>query len=144
MIYSRSCDVSCKSEYTLVRALRIHKPCSRWGLPPGVVTNVSWALLPPSFHPYQRPKDSGGIVSVALSLRSPWVAVSDHPYSSCSDFPLRIRRWERLPAYLLYYFTRFIRFVYLNLLAVETIINCGVGRSVIGPHDMSKGHIKAI
>lgn len=31
---------------------------------------------------------TGGIVSVALSLGSPRVTVNDHPYSSCSDFPL--------------------------------------------------------
>lgn len=39
----------------------------------------SWALLPPSFHPYRALKELGGIVSVALSLRSPWVAVNNHP-----------------------------------------------------------------
>jgi len=43
-----------------------------------------WALTSP-FHPY--PTESGGIFSVALSLESPPVVISDHPALWSSDFP---------------------------------------------------------
>ncbi len=50
-------------------------PCSRQGLPFHIVTDTKCELLPRSFHPY--PDKQGGIVSVALSLGLPPVAVSN-------------------------------------------------------------------
>jgi len=62
-------------------------PCSRRGLPPAPVTRIGCALLPHSFHPYREPYGRGGIVSVALSLGSPPVAVNNRPALCCPDFP---------------------------------------------------------
>ena len=64
----------------------LEQPCSGRGLPPSPVTWVGWALLPPSFHPYRAVK-LGGIVSVALSLQLPAIAVSNRPALRCPDFP---------------------------------------------------------
>lgn len=60
-------------------------PCSRQGLPLPNVTIKDCGLLPHSFHPYRL---TGGIVSVALSLGLPPVAVSDCLSLRCPDFPL--------------------------------------------------------
>jgi len=51
-------------------------PCSRWGLPCDLLLpEARWSLTPP-FHPY--PSRTGGLFSVALSLRSPWADVIRH------------------------------------------------------------------
>jgi len=59
-------------------------PCTGRGLPsPPGHPDGWWALTPP-FHPYPF---RGGLFSVALSLGSPPVAVSDLPALWCPDFP---------------------------------------------------------
>ncbi len=63
-------------------------PCSQQGLPPPHVTVQSCELLPHSFHPYYL---SSSFVSVALSLESPLVAVSNCRSLCCPDFPPRSR-----------------------------------------------------
>ena len=74
------------SGYRVTGGLPLYNsPCSRRGLPPPHVTMRCCKLLPYSFHPYHR---SGGFVSVALSLGSRPVAVSDRPVLRCPDFPL--------------------------------------------------------
>ena len=71
-----------------------HPIASLFGLAPGgvyragLVTQAAGALLPHRFTltaPYRR----GGLFSVALSLGSPPVAVSDHPALRSPDFPRR-------------------------------------------------------
>ncbi len=60
------------------------RPCTGRGLPsPPGHPDGWWALTPP-FHPYPF---RGGLFSVALSLGSPPVAVSDLPALWCPDFP---------------------------------------------------------
>jgi len=54
-----------------------------------------WALTPP-FHPY--PADAGRYVSVALSVGSPLLGVTQHPARWSSDFPPRFT--GRLPGLL--------------------------------------------
>jgi len=63
-------------------------PCSRQGLPFCIVTDVNCGLLPHSFHPFLGVIAQGGIVSVALSLELPLVAVSNCHSLCCPDFPL--------------------------------------------------------
>jgi len=63
-------------------------PCNRQGLPSHTVTSVHRELLPHSFHPYPL---RGGIVSVALSLELPLVAVSNCHSLRCPDFPPAFR-----------------------------------------------------
>ncbi len=61
-------------------------PCTGRGLPsPDGRPSGWWALTPP-FHPYPSVR-RGGLFSVALSLGSPPVAVSDLPALWCPDFP---------------------------------------------------------
>lgn len=62
-------------------------PCSEQGLPRNCVTTATCELLPHSFHPYLSHEDQGGIVSVALSLGLPLVAVSNCSALRCPDFP---------------------------------------------------------
>ena len=59
--------------------------CTGWGLQCHPGHPGCGELLPRHFT-LTRPK-AGGIFSVALSLGSPPVAVSDHPALRCSDFP---------------------------------------------------------
>ncbi len=68
--------------------------CSGWGLPALTCLHADCELLPHSFHPYpsslyrqRRRAATGGIVSVALSLGSPRVGVTDHPALWSPDFP---------------------------------------------------------
>ena len=61
-----------------------HLPCIRWGLQWRQLSlTARWALTSP-FQPYHK---SGGMFSVALSLKSPSLAVSKHPVLWCPDFP---------------------------------------------------------
>ena len=83
-------------------------PCSRWGLPSRPRHRGRWWSLTPPFHPCQRvqlnqgscrgsgqpprqrlgsPLLAGGLLSVALSVGSPPLAVSQHPALWSSDFP---------------------------------------------------------
>jgi hypothetical protein len=61
-------------------------PCSRQGLPSSSVTAGQCGLLPRSFHLFLK-LPRGSFVSVALSLGSPPVAVSDCHSLCCPDFP---------------------------------------------------------
>jgi hypothetical protein len=63
--------------------------CSGWGLPCQPCHQGCGELLPRLFTLTPR-HDRGGIFSVALSLGSPPVAVSDHPALWSSDFPLAL------------------------------------------------------
>ena len=54
------------------------RSCSRWGLPCRFRCRNRGALLPHRFTLTVRPKPSGGLFSVALSLKSPSPAVSRH------------------------------------------------------------------
>jgi hypothetical protein len=65
--------------------------CSGWGLPSRTGHPVRWWALTPPFHPYRfRPEGQkvGGLLSVALSLVSQPVGVTDHPVLWSPDFPL--------------------------------------------------------
>jgi len=64
--------------------------CTGWGLPSSRCRHRDWWALTSPFHPYPekfRWIFQGGLLSVALSLGLPPVAVSDHPALWCSDFP---------------------------------------------------------
>jgi len=60
--------------------------CSGWGLPSLRRHRRNWWALTSPFHPY-RAQVPGGIFSVALSLGSPPVRVTDHPALWSPDFP---------------------------------------------------------
>ena len=70
-------------------------PCSGWGLPSQPSHLDCWCALTAPFHPYRasafatgaRPT-RGGLFSVALSLTSRPVGVTDHPVLRSPDFPL--------------------------------------------------------
>ena len=73
------------------------RSCSGWGLPCLPCHQRSGELLPRLFTLTRHGaalRNAGGIFSVALSLGSPPVAVSDHPALWSSDFPL-IREDQR-------------------------------------------------
>lgn len=65
------------------------RSCSGWGLPCEPCHHASGGLLPRRFT--LTLSWQGGLISVALSLRFPSVAVSDHPSSRSPDFPLHGR-----------------------------------------------------
>ena len=68
-------------------------PCSRWGLPSRASRLTRWCAFTAPFHPYLLAQAGGGLFSVALSRRSPWVAVSNHRALWSPDFPRRhVRR----------------------------------------------------
>ena len=64
-------------------------PCSRWGLPSHASHLARWCAFTAPFHPYLLAQAGGGLFSVALSRRSPWVAVSNHRALWSPDFPRR-------------------------------------------------------
>ena len=71
-------------------------PCSRQGLPLLCVTTEDCKLLPYSFHLFLCVyRHKGSLVSVALSLGLPPVAVSDCRILRCPDFPLSAARAKR-------------------------------------------------
>ena len=59
--------------------------CSAWGLPCLNSSPVERCALTAPFHPY--PVLLGGLLSVALSVASPRLAVSEHAARWSSDFP---------------------------------------------------------
>ena len=69
--------------------------CSGWGLPSRPSHLGRWCALTAPFHPYhaRRPRSEtapapfGGLFSVALSLASRPVGVTDHPVLRSPDFP---------------------------------------------------------
>ena len=72
----------------------VHDPiwtCSRWGLPCQVCHQPRGELLPPRFT-LACAEAIGGLFSVALSVGSRRLAVSQHPALCCPDFPLAT--WE--------------------------------------------------
>ena len=81
-------------------------PCSGWGLPSRPGRPGRWWSLTPPFHPYPHraaPKDraaAGGLISVALSRRSPWVGVAHHLALWSPDLPRRVRDPPRPPGRL--------------------------------------------
>ena len=63
-------------------------PCTGWGLPSRSGHPDRWCALTAPFHPYRAPvRARGGLFSVALSVGSPPLAVSQHPALRCPDFP---------------------------------------------------------
>ena len=63
--------------------------CPRWGLPSRASRLTRWCAFTAPFHPYLLAQAGGGLFSVALSRRSPWVAVSNHRALWSPDFPRR-------------------------------------------------------
>ena len=66
------------------------RPCSGWGLPSRPGHPGRWCALTAPFHPYlcaTRGCAIGGLFSVALSCRSPRLAVSQHPALWSPDLP---------------------------------------------------------
>ena len=63
-------------------------PCSGWGLPSSRCHHRDWCALTAPFHPYPA-RRRGGLLSVALSVGSPPLAVSQHPALRSPDFPPR-------------------------------------------------------
>ncbi len=63
-------------------------PCSGWGLPSSRCRHRDWCALTAPFHPYPA-RGRGGLLSVALSVGSPPLAVSQHPALRSPDFPPR-------------------------------------------------------
>src|SRR5436853_84052 len=63
--------------------------CSAWGLPCLRRRRRSGALLPHHFTLTRPLAGSGRYLSVALSVASPRLAVSEHAARGSSDFPLR-------------------------------------------------------
>ena len=63
------------------------RPCTGWGLPSRSGHPDRGALLPHRFTLTARPRARGGLLSVALSVGSPPLAVSQHPARRCPDFP---------------------------------------------------------
>jgi hypothetical protein len=62
--------------------------CSAWGLPCLTPSPVERCALTAPFHPYRPTRRStGGMLSVALSVASPRLAVSEHATRWSSDFP---------------------------------------------------------
>ncbi len=69
-------------------------PFSGWGLPSHPRLRGCWCALTAPFHPCRspgEPDEVGGLLSVALSLASRPVAVSNHPGPRSPDFPPRDR-----------------------------------------------------
>ena len=68
-------------------------PCSGWGLPSRPGHPGRWCALTAPFHPCLCPiranpgRAIGGLFSVALSVRSPCLAVSQHPSLRSPDLP---------------------------------------------------------
>lgn len=60
------------------------RSCCGWGLPGGLVTAIPGGLL---HHHFALTGQSRRYVSVALSLRSPSLGVTQHPALRSSDFP---------------------------------------------------------
>jgi hypothetical protein len=63
-------------------------PCSGWGLPSSRCRHRDWCALTAPFHPYPA-RRRGGLLSVALSVGLPPLAVSQHPALRSPDFPPR-------------------------------------------------------
>ena len=63
------------------------RPCTGWGLPSRPGHPDRWCALTAPFHPCRAPEGTGGLFSVALSVRSPSLDVIQHPARRCPDFP---------------------------------------------------------
>ncbi len=83
--------------------------CSAWGLPSHRRRRRCWCALTAPFHPYPpahrcaprggyaRSDPAGGLLSVALSVPSPGLGVTQHAALRSSDFPPRRYRKPGLP-----------------------------------------------
>lgn len=70
--------------------------CSAWGLPCLTPSPVERCALTAPFHPYRPDRGpAGGMFSVALSVASPRLAVSEHAARRSPDFPLPARSEKR-------------------------------------------------
>ena len=76
------------------------RSCSEWGLPCKPRYRSPGALLPHPFTLTHNPKVTGGLLSVALSLRSPSPGVTRHPALRSSDFPPPAQNRRRSPSQL--------------------------------------------
>src|SRR5438093_12256332 len=70
------------------------RSCSRWGLPSRLRHRNRWCALTAPFHPYplrathsRGNAPAGGLLSVALSVGSRPLGVTQHPALWSSDFP---------------------------------------------------------
>ena len=63
------------------------RPCTGWGFPSRPGHPDRWCALTAPFHPCRAPEGTGGLFSVALSVRSPSLDVIQHPARRCPDFP---------------------------------------------------------
>ena len=74
-------------------------PCTGRGLPSRPVTRTAGELLPHRFTLTRTSEEAaGGLLSVALSLGFPRLAVSQRPALRCPDFPRRVPRGLRTAA----------------------------------------------
>ena len=63
-----------------------HLPCSRWGLPSSISHLMDWCAFTAPFHLYNAFKRCS-LLSVALSIASPLLGVTQHPALRSPDFP---------------------------------------------------------
>ena len=63
-----------------------HLPCSRWGLPSSISRLMDWCAFTAPFHLYNVLRRCS-LLSVALSIASPLLGVTQHPALRSPDFP---------------------------------------------------------
>ena len=63
-----------------------HLPCSRWGLPSSISHLMDWCAFTAPFHLYNALRRCS-LLSVALSIASPLLGVTQHPALWSPDFP---------------------------------------------------------
>ena len=63
-----------------------HLPCSRWGLPSSISHLMDWCAFTAPFHLYNVLRRCS-LLSVALSIASPLLGVTQHPALRSPDFP---------------------------------------------------------
>ena len=79
------------------------RPCSGWGLPSRGGHPPRWCALTAPFHPYPCDRGrAGGLLSVALSVRSPPPGSRQHPALWSPDFPRAVDDRPRPPGRLLH------------------------------------------
>ncbi len=61
-------------------------PCSRWGLPSSISHLMDWCAFTAPFHLYNALRRCS-LLSVALSIASPLLGVTQHPALWSPDFP---------------------------------------------------------
>ena len=63
-----------------------HLPCSKWGLPSSISHLMDWCAFTAPFHLYNAFRRCS-LLSVALSIASPLLGVTQHPALRSPDFP---------------------------------------------------------